>query len=213
MFLLPTVLKFINLKCKKCTVRSENKNMTVTTKTFGCLTLFFMVIIFIFSSQTADSSEDLSDMVGRIILNIIEPGVHTSSINLQNDVASGTDRLQDDDTTLIPVPKKEWFGIKPVEFRNFIRKAAHFTLFMFLGFFSCCTMYSHLGKLTFRVVVICLVGCLAYAVTDEVHQFFIDGRAAQLSDVRLDFIGSILGVALSAGGIFLINRIKKRRIS
>lgn len=45
--------------------------------------------------------------------------------------------------------------------------------------------------------------CLVYAITDEIHQLFVPGRAFQYFDIFMDSIGSIIG-------IFIYNIIKKR---
>jgi len=40
-----------------------------------------------------------------------------------------------------------------------------------------------------------VIGAL-YALTDEIHQYFVAGRACQLSDVLIDSVGVFLGVCL-----------------
>lgn len=50
-----------------------------------------------------------------------------------------------------------------------------------------------------------------YAVTDEVHQLFIDGRAFQLTDILVDAIGSAVGVAAGYAIYKVINTVISRR--
>ncbi len=38
--------------------------------------------------------------------------------------------------------------------------------------------------------------CLLYAVTDEFHQMFVLGRTSLVSDVLIDFAGSLIGIGL-----------------
>ncbi|MEG2909782.1 MAG: VanZ family protein [Erysipelotrichaceae bacterium] len=83
-----------------------------------------------------------------------------------------------------------------------IRKCAHAFLYLLLGI-SCYfmlkwTKLSHCYSLT-------LVLCFLYACSDEIHQFFVNGRTASLLDVCIDTIGAIIGVSM----IWLIKRIRK----
>jgi VanZ family protein len=68
-----------------------------------------------------------------------------------------------------------------------LRKAAHVT------------EYAILGVLLLRAVetpAVALALGVAYAVTDEVHQHFVDGRNGSPVDVALDAVGVIVGAAL-----------------
>ena len=69
-----------------------------------------------------------------------------------------------------------------------IRKTAHFTIFGCLGL----SYYQSLStfpikKRTCILLSIILVFC--YAISDEIHQSFTNGRSCQLSDVFLDTFG------------------------
>lgn len=48
----------------------------------------------------------------------------------------------------------------------------------------------------FKSLCISILICAAYALVDEVHQFFVPGRAFQLSDILVDLIGVLLGVTM-----------------
>jgi VanZ family protein len=78
------------------------------------------------------------------------------------------------------------------EYNFAARKAAHFIEFAAL--FS--ILYAA-GSLTFRrfsrtaIAVTCLVACVAYAVTDEVHQLYVPGRTPSFADVLLDSAGAL----------------------
>ena len=69
-----------------------------------------------------------------------------------------------------------------------LRKAAHVT------------EYAVLGALLVRAVAEApaFVLGVAYAVTDEVHQSFVDGRAGTPLDVTIDAAGVLAGIALVA---------------
>ncbi len=46
-----------------------------------------------------------------------------------------------------------------------------------------------------------------YSLTDEIHQLFIDGRAFQFTDLAVDAIGSVVGVAAGYAIYKIINYI------
>ena len=76
-----------------------------------------------------------------------------------------------------------------------VRKTAHFAEFAALGFFLtlCCLGY---GK-SLRACAGWPFGAgTLYAVTDEIHQIFVEGRACQARDVLLDAGGVLAGIAL-----------------
>lgn len=73
-----------------------------------------------------------------------------------------------------------------------IRKFAHMLEFTALSFslYNAILTTFELKKahlISLALTVICAVG-------DEIHQFFVPGRAFQLSDILIDSIGAIIGV-------------------
>ena len=68
-----------------------------------------------------------------------------------------------------------------------LRKAAHMTEYAILG----ALLLRALG----RELPAFLVG-VAYAVTDEIHQHFVEGRHASAVDVALDSVGVAVGIYL-----------------
>lgn len=47
-----------------------------------------------------------------------------------------------------------------------------------------------------RAIIYIMFICLFYAVTDEFHQQFVPGRTSLVSDVMIDFAGSLIGIAV-----------------
>lgn len=83
-------------------------------------------------------------------------------------------------------------------FASFIvRKAAHFTEYFILYCLaiSVCKYYVDIKKAR----VYCLLIVLAYAISDEVHQYFVQGREMAIRDVAIDFSGGILGFIVNWG--------------
>ena len=86
------------------------------------------------------------------------------------------------------------------------RKMAHFTEYMVLGFFM--ALYTRGSKKELAIVFI--VGFL-FAVSDEIHQYFVPSRYCQLKDVLIDSAGVLTGILSSeAVRIFLLKKNPKK---
>lgn len=90
----------------------------------------------------------------------------------------------------------------------FVRKAAHFTLFLCLGFLSALAIGSPKRPLQ---AFIALPACALCAFVDEAHQYFVAQRAAQLKDCMIDISGALCGVLLAFGAIWLLARRSAKR--
>jgi len=72
-----------------------------------------------------------------------------------------------------------------------IRKMAHFTEYLILGLLVC-NLIKQYNKKMFIAFIICIL----YAISDEIHQLFVDGRSCQLFDIMIDSVGSTCGILL-----------------
>ena len=74
-----------------------------------------------------------------------------------------------------------------------IRKLAHYSIYLLLGIF----IYNIflLTGVKHKVLISILV-CMIYAITDETHQLFVSGRTGQVLDVFIDTIGSLTSILL-----------------
>ena len=45
-------------------------------------------------------------------------------------------------------------------------------------------------------MLITLVFCFLYAITDEIHQMFVPGRAAMIRDVIIDSCGALCSISI-----------------
>jgi len=81
-----------------------------------------------------------------------------------------------------------------VKWNQYVRKYAHFTLFLLLGIavFNA-FRYQWVNKKQINLWILSILFCLLYAVSDEVHQIFVPGRGCLLRDVMIDLSGSIVG--------------------
>lgn len=69
-----------------------------------------------------------------------------------------------------------------------IRKLAHFLEFFILGFFL---IKGFNYKIIYLLIIVLLV-----AITDESIQIFVNGRAFQITDIIIDFIGGLTSILL-----------------
>lgn len=84
---------------------------------------------------------------------------------------------------------------------HFIREAAHFCEFALLSFLLSNAVFATWKSK--RASIYAFPAACIYAVTDELHQLFSEGRACSLSDVLIDSSGALLG-ALTFSIIILI---------
>lgn len=78
---------------------------------------------------------------------------------------------------------------------QFLRKYAHFFIYLLLGVIVKNAL-SVSGVKGFTAFAIALGICALYAVTDEIHQAFIPGRRALVTDVLIDSAGAFVGIVL-----------------
>ena len=89
-----------------------------------------------------------------------------------------------------------------------IRKSAHFLEYTGTALLMSAAFYFTLGK---NKIYLPIAFTSLYAVTDEVHQIFVDGRSCELRDWAIDTLGAALG-AVSFLVIFtVITKIKEFR--
>lgn len=93
---------------------------------------------------------------------------------------------------------------------SFLRTAAHFLEFTGLAVLIFNALYQTCSKikpfLSFAIAS-------AYAVTDEIHQLFVEGRVCSISDWFIDSLGAASGVAVLCIMIYIFSYIKRRRLS
>ena len=146
-----------------------------------CLTLLVMTAIFLFSSRDVDDSVGQSTVITRFICRIIFFRYEKMSWAQQN------------------------FLVTELDF--FIRKLAHFTIYLFLGI---CTYTTVLGSDTEKLKIkdkwcFAAVVCMVYAIFDEIHQHFTPGRTMRASDVCIDTMGALLGIIIVRAAIIIFS--------
>lgn len=76
---------------------------------------------------------------------------------------------------------------------HYVRKIAHVIVYMLLGGVIASILARTRIKVMLRIVL-GLVLCTIYALTDEWHQYYVVGRGAQLRDIVIDSCGALIGI-------------------
>lgn len=84
-----------------------------------------------------------------------------------------------------------------------IRKLAHFCEFGLLSVLCFIHFNFYARK---KAVFLSAAFSILYAISDEIHQLFVEGRSAQVSDVLIDSSGAIIGSVVCFLIYYLIKR-------
>ena len=108
-----------------------------------------------------------------------------------------------------PLSKDMWQKLNVI-----IRKSAHFIEYMSLGAaFAFGLRFSVAGASTIKYILLSTLFSAVYAVSDEIHQYFVPGRACMLTDVGIDTIGSLSGAVLMILFLTIVIKIYEKRKS
>ena len=144
------------------------------------LILILCAIIFFFSNQPADKSSNTS---GGFIKFILEINPFTAKLE----------------------------EIEKLELQEnlsyIVRKGAHFSIYTVLGLLLMTYVNTYNISVKEKVLISFIAGTL-YAITDEVHQYFVPGRSCEFKDVCIDGSGILFGIIFVSS--IVINKIKKR---
>ena len=145
------------------------------------LMLGWMAFIFIMSAQTAKESSGIS---GGIVSKLIAV-------------------FFKDFDALTSLKQAEIINIITL----IVRKTAHFLEYFILGVLSfLATSSYHKYKYNTKKIYAFLI-CVLYAASDEIHQYFVPGRACRFLDICIDSAGSI--TAILAVAILVLRKRRK----
>ena len=89
-----------------------------------------------------------------------------------------------------------------------VDKLLHLTAYAILGFlFARAYGASRLKGNTVWVVILGIVSASLYGILDEVHQYFVPMRRADMLDVGANILGSVIG-----GGIYWLFALRRRNL-
>lgn len=149
----------------------------------AALLLVWMLLIFLFSAQNGSLSSSVSEDFAAKVFSLIYPEF--------NQMSAG-EQLLFLESVMLP-----------------IRKLAHFTLYFVLGLIASGLFVTIRNCGMFFKSAVSWGVCVLYAISDEIHQYFVPERACAALDVLIDSAGAILAVALFALAICVIKPLKR----
>lgn len=91
---------------------------------------------------------------------------------------------------------------------SIIRKIAHFSIYALVGFLLMALFSTYKIQEKPRIIISFIIGFI-YAISDEVHQIFIQDRSAQITDVMIDSLGVLLGIFVLMLFLEIVNKFIK----
>ena len=150
------------------------------------LTVCVMIFIFFMSAQNAKISANTSGSLIAFFAKLITPRFTELSVLQQSQIIAS--------------------------YQLIVRKGAHFSIYLVLGITaSIFTLTLEKIKKVLRYALSAVIALL-YAISDEIHQLYVPGRVGALTDVLIDFGGTLTGLLILALILFVIKKkeIKKR---
>lgn len=86
-----------------------------------------------------------------------------------------------------------------------VRKGAHLTEYMILSFLIY-NVVSDYVKVSKKLIVYTVMAVCFYAITDEIHQIFVPGRAGRITDVMIDTTGGCIGILVIKAKNMILNK-------
>ncbi|MBR4959906.1 MAG: VanZ family protein [Clostridia bacterium] len=162
-------------------------NLRLRRCLFWLASLVWMAMIFRFSDQTATESSAVSDATLHFLLRIFR-------IDNMEEITADT--------------------ILHQFFTFLLRKSAHLLIFGVLGMLFGGAVCQYPATRLQKIALPMALGIL-YACIDELHQYFVPGRACQIRDVCIDTVGVLIGILVVLGIEALLrrHRIRKQAVS
>lgn len=163
-----------------------NKKLIILRVACFTLSLLIMVFIFSMSAQDAETSSNTSGGLIESVIRFFDKGF----------------------TELSQIEQEEYVG----KFQFIVRKLAHFSVYLALGFTLSAGMQTFVKLRVFvRTLFAFIIGVL-YAISDEIHQIFVPGRSCELRDMLIDSTGILIGSLFIMALFLLIKRIKNKAV-
>lgn len=153
-------------------------------------TIFFILIIincmtiFYFSNQVANVSSNSSGRIINFLAQVIP--------------------------VLKNMPEEERQVVCSDVLQPIVRKTAHFSIYTLLGFFTMNFALTFNVDKYKRGIASWGAGTL-YAVTDELHQYFVPGRSCEFRDVCIDSLGVFTGIMIAILIVKIFNVLCQRK--
>lgn len=160
----------------------ENKTLKFIIE---ALVIVWMIVVFLFSCEQSNETKDTSGRFTKQIVNIVSKVVN------------------------IPENAKEDLVIK---LNPYIRKFAHYSLYTIGGIFIIISLKQYKNLSEKKKIIISLALGILYAISDEIHQYYVPGRSAKIQDVYIDTLGIATGVILILTIVKLYNHRKEIKL-
>lgn len=158
------------------------KNKKTASRILWAAVIIWMAIIFLFSAQNGQESSALSGGISEKIIDIIDP----------------------------LIVKLNWDSAKfAAGFESALRTMAHGAIYFVLGVLLSLTMQCYNISMLKRFLLSLSIS-VVYAISDEIHQHFVPGRACQLFDVMVDTLGALVGILLVVAVFY--KKYKKKKV-
>ncbi len=151
---------------KRNQITRKNKNNSISVYVYGAIVLFWMTLIFFFSSQDATQSGDSSSELTHVVLDALTQLGIICACN-----------------------------ISPAEFtraEGIIRTLAHFFEYFAFSIITYQFIRSIISNKSVKNLLLPLLICMTYALSDEIHQYFVPGRAMDIMDWIVDSSGILI---------------------
>lgn len=129
------------------------------------LPMGLMLCIFFMSSQNGTQSNSISIIIAEKVMKVISPGYDSLSHSAKLILLQDVNLL--------------------------IRKITHFSAYFILCLFWLMAVGSFIKNIKYNIGVSLLI-CLLFAISDELHQYYVLGRTSKATDVLIDFLGALL---------------------
>lgn len=148
-------------------------NSNMGDKTLKSITsiivVIWMICVFQFSNESSDQTKNTSGNFTKNIVNFISQFTELSET------------------------EKEELTQK---FNPYIRKFAHYSLYTIGGILIIINLKQYKNLKNKKQIIISLIIGVIYSISDEIHQYFIPGRACKLKDIYIDSLGILTGIVL-----------------
>ena len=158
--------------------------MKVRRIIFFILIIINCMTIFYFSNQVANVSSNSSGRIANFLAQVIPA--------LKN------------------MPEEERQVVCSDVLQPIVRKTAHFSIYTLLGFFTMNFALTFNVDKYKRGIASWGAGTL-YAVTDELHQYFVPGRSCEFRDVCIDSLGVFTGIMIAILIVKIFNVLCQRK--
>ena len=163
-------------------MQNSSKIKRIRLIIYGFFAAAIMTFIFVMSAMPAQESSNLSGSITSFVIKVLYP-----------------------DYTVLPAEEMA----KIYSFTEYlIRKCAHFSEYAALGVFLAMFFRELLFR---RYSFAAFITAVLYALSDEWHQSFINGRGSAVTDVIIDSAGALFGIALTMTLLFIRKALFKKQ--